>query len=213
LPVAQGLKLARPKTTVIAVAGDGDAFSIGNGHLLHGARRNIDLTYIIMDNGIYGMTKGQSSPTTGTEQKTKTTPYGFLEEPINPLKIALSYGFTFIARGFSGNVKHTTDLIIQGIEHPGFSFIQILSPCVTFVGKEQYNIIGSRAEYLGPDYDATLKENAWKISDEVDKTSMGVIYHVENSTYCERLRNVKKMAKHNGSKKFESLLKRYSVSE
>jgi len=213
LPVAQGLKLARPKTTVIAVAGDGDAFSIGNGHLLHEARRNIDLTYIIMDNGIYGMTKGQSSPTTGTGQRTKTTPYGFLEEPINPLKIALSYGVTYIARGFSSNVKQTTDLIIQGIKHPGFSFIQILSPCVAFVGKEQYNIIRSRAEDLGPDYDATLNENARKISDEVDKIYMGVIYNVENSIYCERLQNVKKLASHTGSKKFDSLLKRYSVSE
>ena len=104
-------------------------------------------------------------------------------------------------------------MIIQGIKHPGFSFIQILSPCVTFVGKEQFNIIRSRAEYLGPDYDATLIENAWKISDEVDKISMGVIYHVEHSTYCERLRNVKKMARHTGSKKFESLLKRYTVAE
>jgi len=211
LPVAQGVKLARPKTTVIAVAGDGDAFSIGNGHLLHEARRNIDLTYIIMDNSIYGMTKGQSSPTTGTEQITKTTPYGFLEEPINPLKIALSYGITFIARGFSGNVKQTTDLIVKGIEHPGFSFIQILSPCVTFVGKEQYNIIRSKAEDLGTDYDATSVENAWEISNEVEKTYMGVIYNVENSIYCERLRNVKKIARHAGNNKFESLLKKYSV--
>ncbi len=212
LPVAQGVKLAHPQTTVIAVAGDGDAFSIGGDHLPHTARRNIDLTYIIMDNGIYGMTKGQSSPTTEESQKTKTTPYGIMEEQINPIKIALSYGVSFIARGFSGNVKQIVDLIIQGINHPGFSFIQILSPCVTFMGKEQYDIIRSLSNDLGQDYDETSVEDAWNISNEVDMISMGVIYRVKKPIYCERLHNVEKMARTPGNINFDSLLKRYLVA-
>jgi len=193
LPVAQGVKLARPKTTVIAVAGDGDAFGIGGGHLPHEARRNIDLTYIVVDNGIYGMTKGQSSPTTEEDQITKTAPYGLLEEPINPIKISLSYGITFIARGFAGKVKQMVDLIVNGIRHPGFSLIQILSPCVTFRGKEQYNIIASLARDLDQDYDATSIQNAWEISNETSTISMGVIYHVEDSIYCDRLHSMEKM--------------------
>jgi len=212
LPVAQGVKLARPETTVIAVAGDGDAFSIGGDHIPHTARRNINLTYIIMDNGIYGMTKGQSSPTTGETQKTKTTPYGILEEQINPIKIALCYGISFIARGFSGNVKQIVDLIIQGIKHPGFSFIQILSPCVTFLGKEQYDIIRSMSTDLGQDYDESSVEDAWKISNEVENISMGVIYRVNKPIYCERLHNVEKMARAPGNINFDSLLKRYLVA-
>jgi 2-oxoglutarate ferredoxin oxidoreductase subunit beta len=197
---------------VIAVAGDGDAFSIGGNHLLHTARRNIDLTYIIMDNGIYGMTKGQSSPTTGANQKTKTTPYGILEEQINPVKIALCYGVSFIARTFSGNKKQIVDIIVEGIKHPGFSFIQVLSPCVTFMGNEQYEIIRSLAIDLGEDYDETSIDSAWKISNQEGNIPMGIIYRVKKTVYCERIHEAEKIAGRSENKNFDPFIERYVVA-
>jgi 2-oxoglutarate ferredoxin oxidoreductase subunit beta len=213
LPVAQGVKLARPETTVIAVAGDGDGLSIGGGHFPHTARRNIDLTYIMMDNGIYGMTKGQTSPTTGGDHETKSTPYGIIEDPIDPIKLALSYNASFIARGFSANVKQTVDLIVQGVQHPGFAFIQLLSPCVTFVGRDQFDIIRELAVDLGADHDPRSMEAAWKISNEVGKISLGVIYRKHALTYQERLAQLVQTAKQDGEHDFEALLRQYHVSE
>jgi 2-oxoglutarate ferredoxin oxidoreductase subunit beta len=132
LPVAIGAKIANPDLTVIAVGGDGDGFSIGGGHLAHAVRRNPDITYLVMDNEIYGLTKGQTSPTSPLGFKTKSTPYGSSDAPINPMAWVLASGVSFAARGFSGNPKHVTDLIIEGIQHPGFAFVQTMSPCPTF---------------------------------------------------------------------------------
>jgi 2-oxoglutarate ferredoxin oxidoreductase subunit beta len=213
LPVAQGVKLARPQTTVIAVAGDGDGLSIGGGHLPHTARRNIDLTYIMMDNGIYGMTKGQTSPTTGGDQETKSTPYGIIDDPIDPIKLALSYNASFIARGFSANVKQTVDLIVQGIQHPGFAFIQLLSPCVTFVGRDQFDIIRALAVDLDGDHDPSSMDAAWKISNEAGRISFGVIYRKHAPTYQERLAQLVQTAKQEGGHDFQALLRQYHVSE
>jgi len=166
----------------------------------------------MMDNGIYGMTKGQLSPTTGSDQQTKTTPYGVFDDPVNPLRLALGYGVSFIARGFSGNVKHTVDLIIQAIQHPGFAFLQILSPCVTFVGRDQFSIIRSHAVELGPDYDPTKLENAWALSNETDKISLGILYREERPTYEERLKRLHSIAKHQNGGGFNALLQKYSVA-
>jgi 2-oxoglutarate ferredoxin oxidoreductase subunit beta len=199
LPLAQGVKFARPETTVIAVGGDGDGLSIGGGHLPHVARRNPDITYIMMDNGIYGMTKGQVSPTTGLDFSTKTTPYGIIDSPVNPLKLALSYGVTFYARGFSGNGKQVVDLIVEAIRHKGFAFVQLLSPCVTFVGRNQFDLIRSLAVDLEPDYDPTSVEAAWRIAEEQGRISMGVIYRREESTYEERLEEIRLRAKEKGA--------------
>lgn len=212
LPVAQGVKLARPETTVVAVAGDGDGLAIGAGHFPHAARRNIDVTYIMLDNGIYGMTKGQASPTTGSDQRTQTTPYGIVEDPINPIKLALSYGVTFIARGFSAQVKQAVDLIIQAIRHPGFAFIQMLSPCVTFVGREQFDIIRSLAVDLPPDYDPTSLERAWEISNETGRISLGVIYRTESLPFDQRLRRIRELAKRRGDRHFDATVKQYMVA-
>jgi 2-oxoglutarate ferredoxin oxidoreductase subunit beta len=213
LPVAQGVKLARPETTVIAVAGDGDGLSIGGGHFPHAARRNIDLAYIMMDNGIYGMTKGQTSPTTGGDHETKSTPYGIIDDALDPIKLALSYNASFIARGFSANVKQTVDLIVQGIQHPGFAFIQLLSPCVTFVGRDQFDIIRALAVDLDSDHDPLSMEAALKISREVGKISMGVIYHKRVPTYQERLAQLVQTAKQEGKRDFQTLLRQYHVTE
>ena len=127
-----GVKIANPDLTVIAVGGDGDGFSIGGGHLAHAVRRNPDITYVVMDNEVYGLTKGQTSPTSPLGFKTKSTPYGSSDAPINPMAWVLASGVSFAARGFSGNPKHLTDLIVEGIQHPGFAFVQTMSPCPTF---------------------------------------------------------------------------------
>jgi 2-oxoglutarate ferredoxin oxidoreductase subunit beta len=133
LPIATGIKVSRPELTVIASGGDGDGFSIGGNHFLHACRRNVDMTYIVMDNEVYGMTKGQASPTTAPDwENSKLTPQGTGINPFRPLVIALASGANFIARGFSGDPNGTARLITEAIRHPGFSFVQLLSPCVTF---------------------------------------------------------------------------------
>ena len=132
LPAATGLKLARTDLTVLAVGGDGDFFSIGLGHLPHAARRNINITCIAMDNEIYGLTKGQTSPTSPVGHITKSTPLGNQASPLHPLAIVLSSGATFVARGFSSQPKHLAELIRMGIEHKCFALIQAISPCVSF---------------------------------------------------------------------------------
>lgn len=132
LPLATGLKVARPELTVIATGGDGDGFSIGGNHFLHACRRNVDITYIVMDNQVYGMTKGQASPTTDPDWDSVLTPGGTGIRPFQPLVIALASGANFVARAYAGDPEGTSRIIVEGIQHPGFSFIQILSQCVTF---------------------------------------------------------------------------------
>lgn len=132
LPIAQGVKMANRELTVIASGGDGDGFAIGMGHTIHAIRRNIDVTYIVMDNQIYGLTKGQTSPRSAEGFKTKSTPEGSIETPLSPLEMALAAGATFVAQSFSSNLKQLTELIEAGIRHKGFSLINVFSPCVTF---------------------------------------------------------------------------------
>jgi len=133
LPVATGLKIARPDLTVLVTGGDGDGFSIGGNHFLHACRRNVDLTYIVMDNQVYGMTKGQASPTTAPDwEGSKLTPEGSGINPFHPLVVALAAGANFIARCSSSDPNNVADMIAQAIRHPGFSLVHVLSPCVTF---------------------------------------------------------------------------------
>jgi 2-oxoglutarate ferredoxin oxidoreductase subunit beta len=132
LPVAQGIKLANRDLTVVACGGDGDGYAIGIGHTIHAIRRNLDITYIVMDNHIYGLTKGQTSPRSDLGFKTKTSPTGSIETPVSVLAMALAAGATFVAQGYSRDLDELTALIEQGIQHNGFSLINIFSPCVTF---------------------------------------------------------------------------------
>lgn len=133
LPVATGLKLARPELTVIVTGGDGDGFSIGGNHFLHACRRNVDLTYIVMDNQVYGMTKGQASPTTAPDwEGSKLTPEGTGVNPFHPLAIGLAAGANFVARCSSSDPNNIARIIVEAIRHPGFSLVQVLSPCITF---------------------------------------------------------------------------------
>ena len=144
LPVATGIQLANPDLKVIAVGGDGDGYGIGLSHFIHAARKNVDITYMVMNNSIYGLTLGQASPTSPLKMVTKITPDGVDESPINPITLALSAGATFVARGFSGEPKHLEQLISLAVEHEGFSFIDVLSPCVTFNKLNTYNFYRSR---------------------------------------------------------------------
>lgn len=148
LPVATGARLGNHDLHVIAVGGDGDGYGIGIGHLFHAMRRNINLTYIVMDNEIYGLTTGQISPTSLTGMKTKTTPEGNLEAPANPLLVALAAGCDFVARGFSGDQKQLIEIIKHGLQHPGFALIDVFSPCVTFNRVNTYDFFKKRVKRL-----------------------------------------------------------------
>ena len=138
LPPAQAMKLANKGQKVIVVGGDGDGFGIGAGHFVHATRRNIDLTYIVMDNNIYGLTKGQVSPTSTLGFVTATTPHGNFEAPVNPLALFLASGGSFLAQGFSGDMKGLTAMYEDAIKHPGFSLVNTFSPCVTFNKVQTY---------------------------------------------------------------------------
>ena len=144
LPIATGIKLARPELNVVVVGGDGDGLAIGGNHFLHTARRNTDLTYIMMDNEIYGLTKGQAAPTTPLGDKTKSTTYGNPEAGIDPCLLAISFGATWVARAFSGDVKGTAELMKAAMQHRGFAFLNILSPCVTWRGDDQHKEIRAK---------------------------------------------------------------------
>ena len=151
LAVATGLKLANHGLTVIVTGGDGDGFGIGGNHFMHTMRRNVDLLYVVMDNQIYGLTTGQTSPTSRVGMKTKSMPFGNIEAPINPISLALAAGATFVARGFSGEQKHLTELMKQGIEHKGFSFLDVFSPCVTYNHDNTYQWFRPRVKKLEDD--------------------------------------------------------------
>jgi 2-oxoglutarate ferredoxin oxidoreductase subunit beta len=151
LAVATGLKLANHELTVLVTGGDGDGFGIGGNHFVHSMRRNVDLLYIVMDNQIYGLTTGQTSPTSRVGMKTKSMPFGNIEAPINPISLALAAGATFVARGYSGEQKHLTELIKQGIEHAGFSFLDVFSPCVTYNHDNTYQWFRPRVKKLEDD--------------------------------------------------------------
>ena len=139
LPFATGAKLANHAMTVIATGGDGDGYGIGLNHFIQAMRRNINVTYIVMNNEIYGLTTGQVSPTSETGMKTKTSPHGNLEQMLNPMALALASGCGYVARGFSGQPKHLMKLYVDGIRYPGFALIDVFSPCVTFNKVQTYD--------------------------------------------------------------------------
>ncbi len=148
LAVAAGVQMANHELTVIATGGDGDGYGIGGNHFVHTARRNVDLTYLVMNNQIYGLTTGQISPTSSKGMKTKSTPFGSVELPVNPITTAIMNGATFVARGFSGDGKHLVELMKKAIQHKGFSLVDIFSPCVTFNHDNDYKFFKSRIKKL-----------------------------------------------------------------
>ena len=148
LPHASGAKLANHEMTVIATGGDGDGYGIGGNHFTHTARRNLDILYLVMDNQIYGLTTGQISPTSEVGMKTKSTPHGSVELPINPIASAITNGATWVARGYTGNIKQLVGLIKAGIEHKGFAILDVFSPCVTFNKVNTYQFFKPRVQPL-----------------------------------------------------------------
>jgi 2-oxoglutarate ferredoxin oxidoreductase subunit beta len=161
----------------------------------HVARKNINLTVLAMDNRIYGLTKGQMSPTTPLDTYTSTTAYGSYDPPVNMVKYVLAYGAGFVARAFSGNLPLLTSLIMQGIEYKGFAFIQVLSPCVTYRGKAEYDSIRENSEVLPDTYDPTDHKSACEIGDIEDKQYLGLIYRNDNLIpYEDRIIEMRKHA-------------------
>lgn len=209
LPMAMGAKLARPELTVLAAGGDGDGFAIGGGHLPHVARKNIDLTYIVMDNQIYGLTKGQAAPTSRVGFETGTTPYGALEEPVNPIAFALVYGATFVGRGFSSRQKELTDLMVQAITHRGFSFLQVISPCPTFNKVDTFKAFQNRIADLPEDHDPTDRARALRLALTEERLHLGIFYQVAEPTFGERWARVEEKARAEGQPTVEELIGRY----
>jgi 2-oxoglutarate/2-oxoacid ferredoxin oxidoreductase subunit beta len=168
LAVATGAQLANHDLKIIVTGGDGDGYGIGGNHFVHSMRRNVDLTYIVMDNQIYGLTTGQISPTSLKDMKTKSTPFGSVENPINPIPLAIAAGATYVARGYTGQVKHLVDLIKGGIQHKGFALIDAFSPCVTYNHENSHEFFKQRTKKLEEmghdptDFSAAMKQGyAW----------------------------------------------------
>ncbi len=181
LPLATGVKVANPGLTVIAAGGDGDGFGIGLSHFLHAARRNVDITYVVMDNQVYGLTKGQTSPTTPVDMSTKASPLGPLATPLNPLALALSAGATFVAQGYSANQKELVDLIERGVRHKGFSFINVQSPCVT------YNLVNTFDWFKSNVQPVTHDPHDWNAAmaraNDLSSVPTGLLFEAQRPTF------------------------------
>jgi 2-oxoglutarate ferredoxin oxidoreductase subunit beta len=184
LAAGTGLKVARPDLTVVVTGGDGDGYSIGGNHFMHACRRNVDMTYIVMDNHVYGMTKGQASPTTEPDWDNKLAPGGTGIRAFHPLVIALASGANFIGRAFSGDPNGTAAIIAQAIRHPGFSFVEILSPCVTFRPEQKAWKEVVRAAPVGPTDDPALAARHIMTDDGFN---IGVLYAGHRNPYPARV--------------------------
>ena len=188
LPAATAAKIVNPDLVVIAVGGDGDGYGEGGNHFFHSIRRNHNITYLVHDNQVYGLTKGQASPTSDLGFVTKTTPQG-AATPVNPLTMAIAADGSFVARGFAGDTEHLTGLIKQGIQHKGFALVDILQPCVTFNHKNTYAWYRERVYKLEESsYDSSNKLAAFEKAQEWgDRIPIGVIYKKERATFEEQI--------------------------
>lgn len=217
LPIAQGVKMANRDLTVLASGGDGDGFAIGTNHTIHAIRRNIDITYLVMDNHIYGLTKGQTSPRSQLGAKTKSSPLGSIEPPIRALELVLSSGAGFVAQGFSGDLAQLTKIIEEGLKYKGFSFINVFSPCVTFNKVNSYEWFKENIVNLDNDssYDHTNRSMAVQKVMDHEGLVTGIIYKDDNRESYENLvPNFKKepITKQDialSKEEFEAILKEY----
>jgi 2-oxoglutarate/2-oxoacid ferredoxin oxidoreductase subunit beta len=192
LAVASGAQLGNHELKVVVTGGDGDGFGIGGNHFVHAMRRNVDLTYIVMDNQIYGLTTGQVSPTSRKGMKTKSTPHGSVENPVNAIPLAIVCGATYVARGFSGQQKHLIELIKGAIEHKGFAFVDVFSPCVTYNKENTHEFFKQRTrklEDMGHDptdfHAAIEKGGLWG-----DDIPIGLFYRNEDAPSLDELEPV-----------------------
>ncbi len=186
LPVAFGVKLVNPELTVIAEGGDGDGYAEGCNHLLHALRRNPDITYLVHDNQVYGLTRGQTSPTSDPGMIAGTTPSGAIEPAFNPLALAVAMDAGFVARGFSGDARHLADIIKAAIEHPGFSLVDVLQPCVSFNRVNTHQWYRYRVYQLDEEYDPTDRHGAFARTFEWgERIPLGVFYRSSRRPYAE----------------------------
>jgi len=196
LPIAQGIKLANHDLKVIAVTGDGDGYGIGQGHFIHAMRRNADITHIVENNQVYGLTKGQYSPTSERGYISTFSPEGALEYAINPMALALSAGATFIARAFAGDPKHLSTVLQAAISHPGYAIVDCLQPCVTYNKVNTYEWGRSVTYKLDAEegYDPTDRQQAWhKAHEWGDRIPIGILYqNTQRPTYEQQVSALKK---------------------
>lgn len=208
LPVALGVKLANPALEVIGVGGDGDGFAIGGGHIPHAARRNPDITYIVFDNSTYGLTKGQYSPTSPLGFKAGSTPYGNIERPINPLATVIGYGATFVGQGYSGKPRELAELITAAIQHKGFAFLNVISPCITFYNT--YKIVPTRLSEVPKEHDVASRAKAFELALHTDKTYLGVFYRTQEPTFEEQVGNVIRSAQASSPPRLEEIFAEFA---
>jgi len=189
LPNAIGAKIAQHSATVLVIVGDGDCYGEGGNHFIHACRGNHDMTVVVHDNGVYGLTTGQVAPTADKGYKSKSTPSGIIEVPINPLALAISQGATFVAQGFAGDINHATTLIQRAMEHKGFSLVNILQPCVTFNKVNTYQYYLSRVYKLGEDHSPTDKRAALEkaMEAEIEKFPLGVLYQKSRPVFTDSI--------------------------
>jgi len=205
LPTATGLKLSNPKLHVFAIGGDGDGLAIGGGHFPHAARRNVDITYIMLDNSTYGLTKGQASPTTGKNSSARSLPYGAAEDNLNPIGLALAYNASLVARGFSGQLNQLIDLIVRGAKHQGFSFLHVISPCVVF--NNTYPYYTKNVTFIPETHDVKNKLAALELWQDPSKTYIGVFHESQNrDPYAKRWEKIIELSQANGKGDVNQLL-------
>lgn len=215
LTVAQGVKLANKQLSVITISGDGDAYSIGLGHFIHAVRRNVNLTYIVVNNMIYGLTQGQTSPTSRKGFVSKSTPLGSKESPICGPHLALVSGGTFVARGFSGAPKQLVGLMQKGIRHTGFALIEVLSPCVTHNLMNTYDWFRNNTVDVEKEkgYDPRNRERAWEFLNNKQKLAMGLLYQEDGLSFDDLVLPVKTPLihgpLHGDPRKLEKILEKY----
>lgn len=205
LPMAAGIKLHNPSLTVLGVSGDGDAMGIGLNHFAHAARKDIDLTYLVFDNRVYGLTKGQTSPTTPLDTITVTHPYGNLDPPINIIHCALSFGATFIARVSALDRKQMTWAISRAMGHKGFSVIHILTPCITFRASADFDFIRNNCRELDR-HDALSTLDAFQLADSTNPCLLGIFYEAEGRNYERKIKESAEMAEELGPADMKNML-------
>ncbi|HAK46475.1 MAG TPA: 2-oxoacid ferredoxin oxidoreductase [Spirochaeta sp.] len=196
VPTALGAKAARPDLTVLAIGGDGDGLSIGGGHLSHAARKNPDITYLLLDNNIYGLTKGQASPTTPGDYQSKTSPYGLGEEPMDPIPVFITYGVSFIARAHSFNVKEMTSIITAAIKHRGMSIVYIHSPCVNYQALS-WDKLREQTEKLPKGFPVKDKMKALEPAYSKEPLYTGIFYRRTQPVLEDRLDRITETARKN----------------
>jgi 2-oxoglutarate ferredoxin oxidoreductase subunit beta len=193
IPVAIGIKASNPELIVIAEGGDGDMYGEGGNHFMHAIRRNPDITNIVHNNMVYGLTLGQASPTSRRNFKTNLQVEGVTQEPFNPIAVAISLGASFVARAFSGDKKEMKEIIKKAVQHKGYSLVDIFQPCVSFNKINTFKWFKENSYYLGDDYDSGNKSEAVKKAFETEKFPLGVIYiNTNNKTFEENIIAYKK---------------------